>query len=86
MSIITKAALLKAPYQIELVERELVVGLAHHTRQQREVWTTWALRPVVKGFIEVKPLITHEFRLDNIAAAFDLAVKDDSAIKIVVRP
>lgn len=60
--------------------------LVHHTRQQREVWTPWALRPVVKGLVDVKSLITHEFKLEDIAAAFDTAVRDDSAIKIVLRP
>jgi L-iditol 2-dehydrogenase len=50
------------------------------------VWTPWALKPVVKGIVDIKSLITHEFKLDDIAAAFDLAVKDDSAIKIVLRP
>jgi L-iditol 2-dehydrogenase len=60
--------------------------LVHHTRQQREVWTPWALRPVVKGIIDIKSLITHEFPLKDIAAAFALAATDDSAIKIVLRP
>ncbi len=60
--------------------------LVHHTRQQREVWTPWALRPVVKGIIDIKSLITHEFALKDIAAAFALAATDDSAIKIVLRP
>ncbi|MDR3590609.1 MAG: zinc-binding dehydrogenase [Negativicutes bacterium] len=60
--------------------------LVHHTREQRHVWTPWALKPVIKGLVEVKPLITHEFKLDDIAAAFDLAVRDDSAVKIVLRP
>jgi len=60
--------------------------LVHHTREQRVVWTPWALKPVVKGIVDIKSLITHEFKLDDIAAAFDLAVKDDSAIKIVLRP
>ncbi len=60
--------------------------LVHHTRQQREVWTPWALRPVVKGMVDVRSLITHEFRLDEIARAFDVAANDDSAIKIVLRP
>lgn len=60
--------------------------LVHHTREQRHVWTPWALKPVVKKIIDVKSLITHEFPLDQIAEAFDQAVKDDSAIKIVLRP
>lgn len=60
--------------------------LVHHTREQRSVWAPWALRPVMKEIIDVKSLITHEFPLADIAAAFDLSVKDDSAIKIVLRP
>ncbi len=60
--------------------------LVHHTREQRVVWTPWAMKPVVKGIVDIKSLITHQFKLDDIAAAFDLAVKDDGAIKIVLRP
>ena len=60
--------------------------LVHHTREQRHVWAPWALRPVVKGIIDVKPLITNEFPLDRIADAFDFAVRNDSAIKVVIRP
>jgi len=36
--------------------------------------------------VDARSLITHEFKLDDIAAAFDLAVKDDSAVKIILRP
>jgi L-iditol 2-dehydrogenase len=60
--------------------------LVHHTRQQREVWTPWALKPVIKGMVDIKSLITHEFKLEEIAKAFDTAAKDDSAIKIILRP
>lgn len=60
--------------------------LVHHTRQQREVWTPWSLRPVIQGMVDIRSLVTHEFRLDEIARAFDVAANDDSAIKIVLRP
>ena len=60
--------------------------LVHHTWQQRYVWCPEALRPVVQGLVDVKPLITDEFKLDDIKAGFDLADKDDAAIKIVFRP
>jgi L-iditol 2-dehydrogenase len=36
--------------------------------------------------IQIKPLITNEFKLDDIKAGFDLADKDDTAIKICFRP
>jgi len=60
--------------------------LVHHTWQQRYVWTPDTLRPLAQGIIDVKPLITHEFPLAEIKAGFDLADKNDSAVKIVFRP
>ncbi|WP_003544132.1 zinc-dependent alcohol dehydrogenase [Desulfotomaculum nigrificans] len=60
--------------------------LVHHTYQQRYIWTPVALRPVIQGLIDIKPLITHEFKLDQIKEAFKLVDKDDSAIKVVLRP
>lgn len=60
--------------------------LVHHTWRERYVWTPPSLRPVVQGDVEIKPLITNEFKLSQIKEAFDLADKDDTAIKIVLRP
>ena len=31
-------------------------------------------------------LITHEFKLDQIKEAFELVDKDDTAIKVILRP
>lgn len=60
--------------------------LVHHTVQERIVWTPPALRPVIQGLVDVTPLLTHEFRLDQIKEAFDLVDTDESAIKVVLRP
>ena len=60
--------------------------LVHHTWQQRFLWVPDTLRPVAQGLVQVKPLITNEFALADIKAGFDLADKDDAAIKIVFRP
>ncbi|NLI91151.1 MAG: zinc-binding dehydrogenase [Peptococcaceae bacterium] len=60
--------------------------LVHHTWRERYVWTPPSLRPVVQGNVNIKPLITDEFKLSEIKEAFDLADKDDTAIKIVLRP
>ena len=60
--------------------------LVHHTWQERYVWTPETFRPVISGQVDIKPLVTNEFKLDNIKEAFDLADKDDAAIKIVLRP
>lgn len=60
--------------------------LVHHTWRERYVWTPETLRPVIQGHIDIRSLITNEFKLDDIKAGFDLADKDDSAIKVVFRP
>ncbi|HBM76456.1 MAG TPA: L-threonine 3-dehydrogenase [Clostridiaceae bacterium] len=60
--------------------------LVHHTWHERFVWTPKALRPVAQGTINVKALITNEFKLSDIKAGFEMADKDDTAIKIVFRP
>jgi len=60
--------------------------LVHHTWRERYVWVPETLRPVVQGTVDIKSLITHEFKLDQIKEAFELADKDDTAIKIVLRP
>lgn len=60
--------------------------LVHHTWKERDGWTEKALRPVVQGKMKIKPLITHEFKLEQIKEAFELVDKDDTAIKVVLRP
>ena len=60
--------------------------LVHHTWRERYVWTPPSLRPVAQGNIDIKPLITNEFKLSEIKQAFELADKDETAIKIVLRP
>jgi L-iditol 2-dehydrogenase len=60
-------------------------GLVHHTDQQRFIWTPWALRPVIQGQVDVRPLITHEFPLDRVVEAFAVADTDPAAVKVVVR-
>lgn len=60
--------------------------LVHHTWQERFIWTFEALKPVAQGLIQIRPLITHEFPLSKIKEGFEVADKDNSAIKIVFRP
>jgi 2-desacetyl-2-hydroxyethyl bacteriochlorophyllide A dehydrogenase len=60
-------------------------GLVHHTEQERAIWTPWALRPVMQGLVDIRPLITHEFPLGKVAEAFVAAAEDPTAIKVVVR-
>ena len=61
-------------------------GLVHHTEQERLIWTPWALRPVIQGLVDIRPLITHEFTLDKVVEAFAVAGTDPTALKVIVRP
>jgi len=60
--------------------------LVHHTWRERYVWTPQTLRPVAQGSVDIKPLVTHEFPLSDIKAGFEMADKDDAAVKIIFRP
>jgi len=60
--------------------------LVHHTWKERYIWTPDTLRPVIQGLVDVKSLITNEFKLDQLKEAFDFVDKDDTAIKVVLRP
>jgi len=61
-------------------------GLVHHTPQERFVWAERALRPVRDGMIDIESLITHRFQLSEIQKAFDCALDDPGALKIVIKP
>ena len=58
----------------------------HHTPYERTLWTPLALRPIIKGQLDVAPLITHRFSLNEIDKAFEASVHDPGAIKIVIDP
>ena len=60
--------------------------LVHHTWHHRYVWTYDALRPILLGLVDVKSLITNEFKLADLKKGFELADKDDAAIKIIFKP
>jgi threonine dehydrogenase-like Zn-dependent dehydrogenase len=39
----------------------------------------------MQGLVDVRALITHEFPLDKVAEAFEVAAQEPAAIKVVVR-
>jgi len=59
-------------------------GLVHHSMEERRLWTPSALRPVVQDQIQVTPLITHRFQMQQIIEAFEAARTDPSAVKVVL--
>jgi len=61
-------------------------GLVHHGIDQRRIWVPQALRPVLQGQLDIKPLITHSFPLAEIDQAMQTANEDPAAIKVLLRP
>lgn len=59
--------------------------LVHYTWQERFVWVPEALRPIAQGSIKIKPLISYTFPLEEIKQGFEMADKDETAIKIVFK-
>jgi len=45
-----------------------------------------AIDLIKNGRVDTKPLITHEFRLDNIKEAFETQLAAEDAIKVLVKP
>jgi threonine dehydrogenase-like Zn-dependent dehydrogenase len=60
--------------------------LVHHSWRERYVWASDALKPVIMGMVDIKPLITNEFSLACIKEAFEFVDKDNTAIKVILRP
>jgi 2-desacetyl-2-hydroxyethyl bacteriochlorophyllide A dehydrogenase len=61
-------------------------GLAHHTVEERRIWTPWALRPVIQGTVKIEPLINRRFELDQVAEAFKTDLEEQTSIKVVLQP
>lgn len=61
-------------------------GLVHHGVLQRSIWVPQALRPVLLGQIDIVPLITHTFPLEQIDRAMETANNDPDAVKVLLRP
>jgi len=60
--------------------------LVHHTENERHVWVPWVLRPIVQGQIDLNPLITRTFPLEQVQAAFDEVINNPAAVKIMLEP
>ncbi len=61
-------------------------GLVHHGILQRHIWVPQALRPILQKQIEIMPLVTHTYSLEQIDKAMETANTDPSAVKVLIRP
>lgn len=53
---------------------------------ERDIWIHRVLKPIRDGLINIRPLLTHEFRLESIQDAFEEAVSNPAAVKVVIKP
>ncbi|MEW6662505.1 MAG: zinc-dependent alcohol dehydrogenase [Bacillota bacterium] len=64
----------------------ITTTLVHHTKYERLVWAEKALRPFQQNLIEVEPLISAEYKLEDIKEAFEEAQRNEAHIKIIIKP
>ena len=61
------------------------LALMHRIMNDKFWWIEKALSNVANGMINIKPLISHTFDLDECQKAFDIASWDDKACKVMFR-
>lgn len=62
------------------------IAFRHYHWQQYHLWARDCLKPIQNGMIQIRPLITANYRLDDIADAFREAVNNPDQLKIVIKP
>lgn len=60
--------------------------LVHHSVHERRVWAERALRPAIQGMVDLSPLLSTEFSLDDIQQAFEAIENDPALVKVVIKP
>ena len=61
------------------------LAVMHRIRHDMEWYQLKALSNVVNGKVDIKSLMTHEFPLSKAKEAFDCAINDPTACKVMLR-
>ncbi len=62
------------------------IAFRHYTWHHMAIWTPDCLKPIQTGQINIEPLITGRYRLDQAEAAFKNAVEGINYLKVVIKP
>jgi len=62
------------------------IAFRHYHWQQYHLWARDCLKPIQKGMIQIRPLITATYRLNEVADAFKEAAGNPDQLKIVIKP
>lgn len=75
------------PIELNLAEQIVLKGVTVHGITGRKMFDTWykTSRLIQSGLINVKPVITHKFKMEEFQKAFDL-MKSGHSGKIVLEP
>lgn len=62
------------------------IAFRHYTWHHMAIWTYDCLKPLETGQIQIKPLITGRYRLDQIETAYKEAAAGMNYLKVIIRP
>ena len=62
------------------------LAVMHRIKHDKEWYQVKALSNIVNGKINIKPLITDIYKLDDVVAAFDCACNNPESCKVMLRP
>lgn len=62
------------------------LALMHRIKIDRPWWIEKTMKNVANGMIQIEPLISHVFALEDATEAFSVACKEPSACKVMLKP
>lgn len=62
------------------------IAFRHYSWREVQAWTEATLKPIMYGLVQIKPLITATYRLDDIEKAYEEATNNPNALKVVLKP
>jgi len=62
------------------------IAFRHYSQCEVLNWAEDALKPVLHDMIKIKPLLTATYSLDDIDKAFDEAINNPNALKVILKP
>lgn len=63
-----------------------VLAERHHSQGEAVAWIPFLMRPYAQGAIDVRSLVTSQFKLADVDKAFHVLDTDPNQIKVVVKP
>jgi L-iditol 2-dehydrogenase len=62
------------------------IAFRHYTWREIQVWTEATLKPVIYDLIKIRPLVTATYKIDDVEKAYQEAIDNPNALKVVLTP